>query len=84
MLMERSKALEINTKPFPDPQAVERMKYIVSLYASLGGRKITLGSDAHSADRYKNGFDIVIETLKANNINSVCAYIGRKEISIPI
>ena len=84
MLMERGKALEINTKPFPDPQAVERMKYIVSLYASLGGKKITIGSDAHSADRYKNGFDIVIETLKSNNINSVCGYIGRKEISIPL
>ncbi len=84
MLMERGKALEINTKTIPDPQAVERMKYIVSLYASLGGKKITLGSDAHFAHKYKNGFDIVIQTLKANNINSVCAYIERKEISIPI
>ena len=84
MLMEKDKALEINTKVIQNPQAVERMKYIVALYASLGGKKITLGSDAHTVDKYKNGFDIVIETLKANNINSVCGYIERKEISIPI
>ena len=84
MLMEKGKALEINTKVIQNPQAVERMKYIVALYASLGGKKITLGSDAHTVDKYKNGFDIVIETLKANNINSVCGYIERKEISIPI
>ena len=84
MLMEKGKALEINTKVIQNPQAVERMKYIVSLYASLGGKKITLGSDAHTADKYKNGFDTVIETLKINNINSVCGYIARKEISIPI
>lgn len=84
MLIERGKSLEINTKTIPDPQAVERMKYIIQLYASVGGQKITLGSDAHSKDRYKNGFDVVIETLKANNINSVRAYIGRKEISVTL
>ena len=84
MLIERGKALEINTKVIHNPQAVERMKYIVQLYASVGGEKITLGSDAHTADKYKNGFDLVIETLKANNINSVCGYVGRKEISLPI
>ena len=84
MLIERGKALEINTKVIHDPQAVERMKYIVGLYASVGGKKITLGSDAHTADKYKNGFELVIETLKANNINSVCGYVGRKEIVVQI
>lgn len=84
MLMERGKALEINTKTFPDPQAIERMEYIVSLYTSLGGRKFTLGSDAHFATKHRNGFDIVIDCLKRNGINSVCAFIGRQEISIPL
>ena len=84
MLIEKGKSLEINTKVIPNQQAVERMKYIIQLYASVGGEKITLGSDAHRTDKYKNGFDLVIETLKSNNINYVRAYIDRKEISVPI
>lgn len=84
MLIERGKSLEINTKTIPDPQAVERMEYIISLYASLGGKKITVGSDAHSVNKYKNGFAMVTDCLKRNGIHSVCAYIARKEISISI
>ena len=83
-LIEKDKALEINTKTFPDSQAVERMEYIVSLYTSIGGRKITLGSDAHQVSHHRNGFDRVINTLKANGISSVCVYIGRKEYHVDI
>ena len=83
-LIAKGKALEINTKTFPDPQAVERMEYIVSLYTSLGGKKITLGSDAHQVSRHKNGFDKVIATLKANGVDSVCVFVGRKEHTVCI
>ncbi|MBR6609499.1 MAG: histidinol-phosphatase HisJ family protein [Oscillospiraceae bacterium] len=83
-LIEKGKALEINTKTFPDPDAVERMEYIVSLYTSLGGKKITLGSDAHTASRHKNGFDKVIAALKANGVDSVCVFVGRKEHTVCI
>ena len=54
------------------------MEYIVSLYTSLGGKKITLGSDAHQVSRHKNGFDKVIATLKAVGIDSVCVFVDRK------
>ncbi len=83
-LIEKGKALEINTKTFSDPQAVERMEYIVWLYTSLGGKKITLGSDAHTVSRHKNGFDKVIATLKANGITEVCMFIARKEHTVSI
>lgn len=83
-LIAKGKALEINTKTFPDPQAVERMEYIVSLYTSLGGKKITLGSNAHQVSRHKNGFDKVIATLKAVGIDSVCVFIDRKEQKVSI
>ena len=84
LLIAKGKALEINTKVIPNPQAVERMEYIVGLYAAVGGKKITLGSDAHTRDKYKNGFDLVIKTLKRNGINSVCGFVGRKEVMVEI
>lgn len=78
MLIERGKALEINTKTFPDPQAIERMEYIVKLYSSLGGTMITLGSDAHMVSRHKNGFDTVKACLAKNGIHSTTVFVGRK------
>ncbi len=83
-LIEKGKSLEINTKPFPQPQAVERMEYIIDLYTSLGGRKFTIGSDAHQVSRHKNGFDVVKAALKAKGITTVRVYIGRKEYEVQI
>lgn len=84
ILISNNKALEINTKQVPDPQAVERIDYILSLYTQLGGRKLTIGSDAHSMPVYKNGFDIVIPLIKKYGINHLYFYKERKECTIAI
>ena len=83
-LISQGKALEINTKQLPDPQAIERMEYMLQLYTSLGGKKLTIGSDAHSVPVYKNGFDTAIEIIKKYGINQVYLYKQRKEIAIAI
>ena len=84
ILISQNKALEINTKQMPDPQAVERIEYILGLYTSLGGRKLTIGSDAHSVPVYKNGFDTVTDIIKKYGINQVYIYKQRKEIAVAI
>ena len=84
MLIERGKALEINTKVIHDPQAVERIEYILQLYTSLGGKKLTIGSDAHSVPVYKNGFDTATRLIKKYGINQVYIYSQRKEIAVAI
>lgn len=84
LLIEKGKALEINTKVIQQPESVERMEYIIKLYASLGGRKVTVGSDGHSVQRYKNGFSLVFDTLKKYGINQVCLYRKRREICVYI
>ena len=83
-LISQNKALEINTKQLPDPQAEQRIEYILQLYTSLGGKKLTIGSDAHSVPVYKNGFDTVIGLMKKYGINQVYIYKQRKEIAIAI
>ncbi len=83
-LISQGKALEINTKQLPEPQAEERIDYILKLYTSLGGKKITIGSDAHSVSVYKNGFDTAISLVKKYGINNVYIYKQRKEIAIAI
>ena len=84
VLISQGKALEINTKQVPDPQAVERIDYMLGLYTSLGGRKLTIGSDAHSVPVYKNGFDVVIPLIKKHGIDKVYLFKQRKEIEMAI
>ena len=84
LLIEKGKALEINTKIFPQADSVRRAEDIIKMYTAIGGKKITLGSDAHTADRYKNGFSVVTALLKKYGINEVCMYEGRKEKKIAI
>ena len=83
-LIAQDKALEINTKQLPDENAIERMDYMVGLYTSLGGKKLTIGSDAHSVPVYKNGFDTAIDIIKKHGIDSVYLYKQRKEIPLAI
>ena len=83
-MIHNGKALEINTKQVPDPQAVERIDYMLGLYTSLGGRKLTIGSDAHSVPVYKNGFETVIPIIKKHGIDKVYLYKQRKEIPLAI
>lgn len=84
LLIEKGKAFEINTKVFPQAESVRRADELLSLYTSLGGEKITLGSDGHDVTRHKNCFDIAVSMLKKHGINKVCVYIERKEHLISI
>ena len=72
MLIERGKALEINTRMISQPQGRQGIEYIISLYTSLGGKKFTLGSDAHDVTKYKSGFEDAKALLKKYGISSVC------------
>ena len=47
LLIKNDKCLEINTRQFDKPQAVAALKTICQRYQALGGRYVTIGSDAH-------------------------------------
>ena len=82
--MEKNKALEINTKIFPRQESVRRAEDIIKMYTEAGGRKFTLGPDSHTADRHRNGFDVVVKLLKKYGINKISMFIGRKEYLLDI
>jgi histidinol-phosphatase (PHP family) len=50
-LVERDKLLEINTSRFGEAGAQENLHAIYSRYYALGGRYVTIGSDAHGPSR---------------------------------
>ena len=84
VVIRRQKALEVNTSGIngvyeslmPDEQTLRR-------YYALGGRMLTLGSDAHAADRIGNAFGETVELLKEIGFSSYCYYQKRQPVMIP-
>jgi histidinol-phosphatase (PHP family) len=56
-LLDRGKVIEINTRRFGEPNAQQNLYEIYEGYHKLGGRYVTLGSDAHYAARVGSGVD---------------------------
>lgn len=84
-VIEKDKAIEFNTSgyryddgsPYPSFEAAK-------LYYDLGGRKITLGSDAHRPEDVGHRFAETAETLKAIGFTEAYYYDQRKAIPYPL
>ena len=82
-LIKNGKSLEVNTAPIslygePNP-SIE----ILKIYKSLGGRNITIGSDAHELKDIGEGINEGIEMLKKVGYNYILVFdIEWKEVKI--
>ncbi len=82
-VIKRDKTLEINTSGFadgyimPDPD-------ILKMYSSLGGKRISLGSDSHSPDKLTNGLFETAEFLKKEGFDYLTYYKNRSPIEYKI
>ena len=65
LLVEKDKAIEINTRRLDNPQAVEHLLVLYKRYRELGGRYATLGSDAHYQEHVGRRLDIAREMAEA-------------------
>jgi histidinol-phosphatase (PHP family) len=87
LMIERGKALELNARtirflerngekdPMPDRQVLER-------YRELGGRMVTLGSDAHAPDEVGLYFERMRVYLGSLGFDRVTVFDKRKPVSI--
>lgn len=50
ILAEKEKSLEINTRLFGNKDAVEALSQILTQFVKVGGKTVTIGSDAHRAE----------------------------------
>ena len=82
LIIKRGISLEINTSgvgsafdsTMPDSK-------IIKIYCDLGGKMVTLGSDAHVPDRIANGFDFAVSELKKIGFDEYYTFKKRKPIS---
>ena len=77
-IIDRGIALEYNTAGF------QQLEDVFALYRSMGGTRVTLGSDAHEANSVARNFDQAIEQLRSLGFEQVCYYQNRKEHSIEL
>lgn len=78
-IIRREKALEVNTSGLHNFYGgLMPGREILAQYHAMGGRLITLGSDAHTADRLANGFDETVSLLKEIGFRDYCYYERRR------
>ena len=83
-VIERGLALEVNTSGFlslgePMPNAS-----ILQTYFDMGGRRVTLGSDAHVSEHASAGFARAVSLLKEVGFDEICRFEQRKVNTVRI
>ena len=68
-LIRLDKSIEINTRRLAVPGAVESLTELYTRYAELGGKYVTLGSDAHAAKAVGMHFDVAQKIAKTAGLN---------------
>lgn len=77
-IIERNIALEINTSSVgTDYDEWFPLKELIDLYIEMGGRRFTLGSDAHRSEKIGQGFEPVKVYLRQKGIDSILYFKDR-------
>ena len=71
IIVERGKFLELNTRRFKNSRAVEELVPVYKKYRALGGRFVTIGSDAHRVAAVGNYFSRALDFVRELNLTPV-------------
>lgn len=79
-VIEKDIALELNTSGFGTEVCYLPNEEILKRYIDFGGRKITIGSDAHAPENIGKGFDEAVELLKGFGIDRIYSFEKRRAV----
>lgn len=71
ILINKGKVLEVNTSRLHLAEAKSALKDIYNLYKDLGGKYVTLGSDAHAYTNIHRNFDIALDFIEDVNLKGI-------------
>ena len=77
-------ALEVNTSSYNLLNSTMPPYDVLKKYFDLGGKLITLGSDAHVAENASTNFEYAIKILKEIGFKNITYYEKRKPYNLPI
>lgn len=84
LIISKEKCLEFNTRFIYQHNRTDYLRYIFTLYYKVGGRSISIGSDAHIVDRYMSGFKEAKEILADIGFKYITAFKKRSAYRINI
>ena len=71
IIVEREKVLELNTRRFFNARAIEELVPVYKKYRELGGRFVTIGSDAHKVAAVGNYFNRALDFVHELDLTPV-------------
>lgn len=77
IVIEREKVLELNTRRLGSRRALKELAPIYERYRELGGRFVSIGSDAHKVEAIGNNFDAALEFARELEL-SVVTFVERR------
>lgn len=77
-IIAKNKAFEINIK-VEEVLPVEHTKYVLELYKKLGGKYLTLSSDAHKVENFREGFEKYINLIKSVGFDHLTYFVNREK-----
>ncbi len=84
MIIAKNIALEINTSGFSeDLQGLMPTPKLIEIYKNMGGKLLTLGSDAHASENIGKGFPQTKQMLMDMGFEGYCYYEKRTRNEIP-
>jgi histidinol-phosphatase (PHP family) len=82
--IRRGVAIEVNTHHTGEGLAMSADLEILRRYRALGGRRVTVGSDAHRPGEVGHDFAMAEEALRAAGFSEVCGYEGGRPYFISL
>ena len=73
-IMAKEMALELNTRSMYEYNNADLYRYMIGLYLEMGGTRFSLGSDAHSIQKYRYHFDDAIALLKDLGVHELTLF----------
>jgi histidinol-phosphatase (PHP family) len=84
-MINRNLALEVNTGGLRKAsQNLMPDALILEWYAGMGGKRLTLGSDAHNVDQVGLQLDTALKAIHQAGFSHLTQFKGRKGRQIPI
>ncbi|PTQ81265.1 histidinol-phosphatase (PHP family) [Trichococcus patagoniensis] len=73
-ILAKDMALELNTRSMYEYKNSDLYRYMVGLYLEMGGSRFSLGSDAHSIQKYRYHFDDAIALLRELGVTGLTLF----------
>lgn len=80
-LVETDTAMEINTRRFGDKAVLRELEPVYRRFCQLGGKMVTVGSDAHTPDRIGSNIEMAVDFAECIGLTPV-TFRNRKAVKL--